>query len=57
LTYSAEVSADLAVWTPTSIPVGTPVTNPDGTLTVTYRDADLIGSSSHRFIRGKVLQP
>jgi hypothetical protein len=57
LTYGVEVSTDLAVWTPTSIPVGTPVTNPDGTLTVTYRDADLIGSSSHRFIRGKVLQP
>lgn len=55
LVYTVEVGSDLSGWAPVSIPVGTPVSNPDGTETVTFRDSQPIASGVRHFIRVSVL--
>jgi hypothetical protein len=53
VTYTAEVSSDLAAWLP-GLQNGVPVNNGDGTEIVTFRDPQAMTESSQRFIRLKV---
>ena len=55
LTYSAQVNGTLpGTWAGGSVIVGSPVSNGDGTETVTYRDTVAQTAASHRFMRLQV---
>ena len=46
-----EVSEDLVNWQATTLQVGAPVDNGDGTDSVTFRDDQPIGASTRHFLR------
>lgn len=57
LTYTVETSSNMNDWAPDAIQVGSPISNPDGTETVTFRDT-IPATSQRRFIHVNVsLQP
>jgi hypothetical protein len=51
LIYLVEVSEDLVNWQATTLQVGAPVDNGDGTDSVTFRDDQPIGASTRHFLR------
>jgi hypothetical protein len=55
ITYSAELSSDLATWTP-GVQNGSPLNNGDGTEIVTFRDSLPMSNFSQRFIRLRIDQ-
>ena len=56
LRFTLESSSDLATWTNSAIEVGTPITNPDGSLTSKLRDLTPFDSATgeRRFLRLKI---
>ena len=51
LAYHVEVGDDLSLWQDTTVPVGLPVDNGDGTEIIIMRDIRVLPSSRKRFIR------
>jgi hypothetical protein len=51
LAYHVEVGDDLSLWQDTTVPVGLPVDNGDGTEIIIMRDTRVFPSSRKRFIR------
>jgi hypothetical protein len=56
LSYRGEVSGDLITWSETTILVGVPTDNGDGTDLLTIRDTVPLSTSNRRFIRLSVTE-
>jgi hypothetical protein len=51
VTYSVEVGGDLISWLGSTVEVGAPVDNGDGTLTRKFRSATPVTAADREFIR------